>query len=662
VPRFEYVHRAIPERRGVNPFTRETIVIPGRPERIKFFEVEQRGTSVLYASGEVGEAASERRTEHPNEDEAFAEFATAVAKKRRAGFQSAGAVRVIEGGISVRKGSALLLDEYFAAGDARFLDELLCFDGAKKLASLAKPWFEDPRAFARRALLAYVADGCDRAGHKALVKRLFKLAETAKDHELMAEFMVAFDRWSRRPLRRVSWEWDAATRRARPVMGLTNDPTVRERLGKGANETEPQFTRVTRRYLTRRAFRYFRRIGYTNPALYRKAVLLALQQYRDEHLGTVGRLFSAWGLLHVLYGRSPVLVRHPSGIRLTPGRTLAELNPAPIFPKAWQGAFEDLLALLQCAKSRTVRQWSLSSLRANYAAELSALKLGQVKELALSEHEEAQVLGVELFTRLPDLESVALSDWLELLGAQNLDVLSLVCDRAATVVSGARLGLPECIELTLSPVAPLASLGLSWLVDKPVTTPAELGALLRLTGAKVASVRLSAAEHLAQQLRTLPFVQPLHVRELCDAAHVEVRGHGLAVAAERFGADLSLWSALCESPYTDVKSFVVSRAAQFQAQPAETLAHVFGAVLCALSGAARDKRRVAAEIARRVASRPEQGPALMPLLRLTLASVHPSERNLSLAALARVTLRNEPLRALVAARFPELTISAQASE
>jgi hypothetical protein len=194
---------------------------------------------------------------------------------------------------------------------------VLCFDGAKKLASLAKPWFEDPRAFARQALSGYIADGCDRPEHKALVKRLFKLAESAKDHELMAEFLVAFDRLSRRSLRRVRWEWDPVARRGRSVLGLTHDPTVRERLGEGAGEGDAQFTRVTRRYLTRRAFRYFRRLGYANPSGYRKAVLLALQLYRDEHLGTVGRLLSAWGLLPLL--RLTLTSVHPAERSLSLG-------------------------------------------------------------------------------------------------------------------------------------------------------------------------------------------------------------------------------------------------------------------------------------------------------------------------------------------------------
>jgi len=285
-----------------------------------------------------------------------------------------------------------------------------------------------------------------------------------------------------------------------------------------------------------------------------------------------------------------------------------------------------------------------------------------VKALALSDHEEAQVLGVELFTRLPDLESVVLADWLELLGAQNLDVLSLVCERAASVVSGTRLGLEQCVELALSPAAPLASLGFSWLLDKPISTPSELAVLLRLGSAKVAAVRGAAAQHIARLLRSLGFVEPMHVREMCDSPHVEVRGHGLSVAAERFADQLPLWAALCESPYVDVKSFVVTRAELFRSQAPETLAHIFGSLLLALSGASRDKRRVAREITERVVSEPARAETLLPLLRITLSSVHPAEKSLSLGALARATHQHESLKSLVQSKFPELTLSGRASE
>lgn len=660
MPRLEFRYAEIPERRGINPFSKEPIVIPGRPGRIRFFEAEQRERTVLYASGDVGGVTKFRQTEHASEDEAYGAMAHALAGKRRAGYAPVGAAREIADVAPVRKGSALLIDLYFETGDDRFLDEVLCFDGAKKLAGLAKPWFEDTRPFARRALLAYIDDGCARAEHKALVKRLFKLAEAARDDQVMAHFMVSFDRLLRRALRAVSGNYDAGTRRWVPVMGLTADPTVREKLDK--DETAPEFTRVTRRYLTRRAFRYFRRMGYRDPAAYRRGVVPALELYRDEHLSSVGRLLAAWGLLHVLYGRSPILVRNPKGIVVASGHTLAELTPQPIFSAAWDQAFDELLGLLLRAQSRPVRGWALAMLRARYAAELAGLGLDRVKSLVLSSSEEAQILGVELFVRLPGLEQASLSDWLELLGSENLEVLAAVCERATSIVSSARLDLSQCVDLSLSPAAPLAALGLIWLKEKRITNEAALVSCLRLCLAKVATVRADAAAYNAQLLRTLPFVRPEHVREMCDAPHVEVRGHGLGVVNDRFPDEISLWSALCESPYPDVRSFVLAHAERFRLQSAATLPHVLGTVLFALSGAAAEKRRAAREITARIANQPAEAQTLLPLLRVTLKSVHPAERTLSLSTLVKIAHQRESLREVLRAGFPELEIGAQVSE
>src|SRR5688572_28438616 len=99
-----------------------------------------------------------------------------------------------------RAGSNLLLDEYFEAGDDRFVDEVLSVTARKKLKALGERWLRDGRPFARRTLIAYIADGCDRPHHRPLVKALFKLAEKARDDELIGHFMVAFDRLVQRKL------------------------------------------------------------------------------------------------------------------------------------------------------------------------------------------------------------------------------------------------------------------------------------------------------------------------------------------------------------------------------------------------------------------------------------------------------------------------------
>jgi len=275
-------------------------------------------------------------------------------------------------------GSALLLDEYFATEEPRFLDELFACTNGKKLKSFADRWYGDARPFARQTLLAYIDDGCDRPHHRPLVKALFKLAELAEDDEVMGHFLVAFDRYRRLRVKdKRTWDYILGTWKKTPV--LVPDPQVPERSAWGDVTKTPHFARRTRRYLCRRAFRHFRRIASKDPARYGHAVREALARYEDEHLRKPEQLLSAWGLIHILYWGSPVLVRDPCGIRVAYGRSLAELEPAPYCPTAWTDCFDALLELIARAKSRTVRVYCLSLLRRDYDPSQLALPASRVR-------------------------------------------------------------------------------------------------------------------------------------------------------------------------------------------------------------------------------------------------------------------------------------------
>src|SRR5262249_20946542 len=129
--------------------------------------------------------------------------------------------------------SSLLLDELFASGDVRFLSELLASSNAKKLAGMSERWYRDKRPFARAMLLRYIDDGCDRPQHRALVKRLFKLAEAARDDEAMGHFLVAFDRLLVRRLQHVT-RYDWVSRETVTHPRLMIDPTLPDRMPRNA--------------------------------------------------------------------------------------------------------------------------------------------------------------------------------------------------------------------------------------------------------------------------------------------------------------------------------------------------------------------------------------------------------------------------------------------
>jgi hypothetical protein len=104
-----------------------------------------------------------------------------------------------------------------------------------------------------------------------LVKKLFKLAEAAGDDEAMGHFMAAFDRLHSR---------DLVKRRARraPTEGAVTVLRADAAVPRHPHEAdrEGRFTHATRRYLRRRAFRYFRALGRRDPVRYRRALTAVL--------------------------------------------------------------------------------------------------------------------------------------------------------------------------------------------------------------------------------------------------------------------------------------------------------------------------------------------------------------------------------------------------
>ena len=105
-------------------------------------------------------------------------------------------------GRSRGSGDWLVLEELLERGVPSFVERLRAFHDAEALASFAARWCGDRRPASRRFLLEYLDRPLDAYRHEPLVKRLFKLAEAAGDDEVMARFLVLFDRSLRRQTRR----------------------------------------------------------------------------------------------------------------------------------------------------------------------------------------------------------------------------------------------------------------------------------------------------------------------------------------------------------------------------------------------------------------------------------------------------------------------------
>jgi hypothetical protein len=570
--------------------------------------------------------------------------------------------------------SSLLFDEYFTAADPRFLAELLGSTQAKKLRAFAERWYADARpgldgaasgpiprtpaaSFAREMLLAYLDDGCDRHHHRPLVKSLFKRAEKAGDDEAMAHFLAAFDRFPRRRMGK-AWRYDPATQTSGYEPTLIRDKSFPARLGAKENRA-PRFSLRTRRYLCRRAFRYFRGVARKDPARYGRAIRAALVLYQDAHLEKPEQLLDAWSLLDVLYWGSPVIVRDPRGVKVAEGRSLAELEPAPFAEKAWQGVFDEVFALLTTAGSRTVRAFAMALLRRDYDGELRGLPLIRVRGLLRSPHDEVQAFGAELLRTATGVHNLSVEEWLAMLRIDNPIALPLLCEMVEKTVSPGRLSLAQCVELACARPAPVAELGLRWAKQKPIDDAAALSAALGVAAAGAPRVRAEACAWVAELIGASAFAAPEHLRVLCDARFADARAAGLALVEKdaRFRESTVIWAALAESPYDDVRTFLVAHLASRRAVFApETLRHVWASTLLAVHRGGRAKRAALAQIAARVARHPGEAESLVPLLAIALRSVRAPERRAALAAVASAAVR-EPAVARAVERFvPELRI------
>lgn len=556
--------------------------------------------------------------------------------------------------------SKLLLDEYFDAGDERFVDEVLALDAGKKLKALADRWYRDARPFARRTLLLYIDDGCDKPHHRALVKALFKLAEKANDDEAMAHFMVSFDRWVQRKLVEVEkYDWRKRETIKRRV--LQGDKRYPSRFGR-RNETHPNFSGATRRYLQRRVLRYFRKLGRLDPIRFGTAIRGALALYRDEWLDKPERVLDAWSLIHICYGGSPVLQHDPQGIKVASGRSMGELEPAPMYPQAWEKCFEGIFKLLTTARSRTVRVFSIALLKQTYASDLDKLNVARLRPLLASPHEEVQTFGSELLRSAHGIASLSVADWLELLTLDNQSALVFLCEAIRKHVAPARLTLDQTVDLACAQVSPVAELGFDWTKAKKVDSKQAVASILRLITARAPRVREAAAKWLVTVLAASKDARMEHVRDIVDARYEDVRREGLGLFERdvRFKDEPTLWTSFAENPYDDVRFFLLKHLKEREkALGPNALQRIWASTILAVHRGAHQKRAALTQISARIVAHPTEAEGLLTLFSYALRSVRPPERRAALAAVSRAAFQAPALRSAIERKVPELSLFAE---
>lgn len=564
--------------------------------------------------------------------------------------------------------STLLLDELFAMGSARFLPELLASTADKKLTSFAARWHGDPRPWARAELHRYIDDGCDRPGHKGLVKRLFKAVEQGEDDATIARFVVAFDRLIRhRTKKKRRYDWQTNETWAEHVRVRVNQEPSRYRRpavsqwGARYKPTEgPTFSIYTRLYLQRRALRYVRRLGFRDPARFVRVAADVLALYRDEHLPDGLALLDAWSLMHFLHHGASELDRSQRWLRLVPDATLATLPIAPMHAAAWSdpSARTVLFSLAVRAQALVVRRFALDWLRRAHS--LEGLAITELRPLLMSADPDVQAFAATLLASAKGLESLKVSEWLELLALENPVAMPHLVAQVERCVTPERLKLDECVALAASRAAPVAELGLKWARGKKIDDASSVQTVLQLRDAKVEQTRAAAVEWVLGFVRDEKLGTSVHLRELVDARHSDVRSRALEVllAEPRFRRDLlTLWAALAESPYDDVRVFLVKHLDEVARGLDEAdVRHVWASSLLAIHRGSRTKRVVLRSIAERLERRPEEALELAPLLAIALRSARETERRGALAAIARAAFAAPSTRDALAAAIPELTL------
>lgn len=512
-------------------------------------------------------------------------------------------------------GSWLVIEELLERGDPAFVDELRACEDAARLAAFAATWHADRRPAARRFMLEYLQRPLNAYHHEGLVKRLFKIAEKAGDDEVMAHFLVLFDRSIRRRHKSTSHfvnetfssqsaaiarerQWQAAGAENTGVSGwggtfyawarwpeeklvlprFSTMPRERKQLdwmttfglrrlrsvrGPSDRKREIQvglrlFSVHTRHYLRRRAWRYFRNLGKTSPERYVPAVMIALKLYQDDDVADGVALLDNWGLIHILFHDSPVLWPRSHGWTLRPERALSELTPAPAFANLWRQTPDAILELLRMARCRPVRQWAIFFLRQDPSL-LDRAGVDVLLELLQSTEPEIVALAARALENRPGLESIPTERWLRLLETAPPTALDAVCDLVRRRVQSASLTLDQQVSLACRRPLPVARLGFDWLKSRSIGD-SELPALLRLTDAEAAIMRPEVIRWAREIMSRAAGFQTAWALEYLDSRHEDVRGEGWAWLAEdaRVNNDVQLWQRLFESPYDDMRTKLIA--------------------------------------------------------------------------------------------------------
>jgi hypothetical protein len=423
------------------------------------------------------------------------------------------------------------------------------------------------------------------------------------------------------------------------------------------------FSVATRKYLRRRAWRYFRKLGKQHPDRYVAAVSEALALYRDEDVSDGLALLDNWGLVHILFHGSPVLLARANGWTVAPGRSMAELAPSPIFEPLWEEAPGAVVALMARARCRTVVRWAVRRIEGDPSKSLASYPLEGWIGLLGHDDPEVVKLAAEVLRGAEGLDAFGADRWLALVDSASPSTLEVVCELVGRYVRPEEVALEQAARLASLRPLPVARLGFYWLKAKSPRAGEADSTLLGLIEAGCTPLRSEILRWLRASLET----SRESILAFLDSRHADARLEGWnwfrsgPIAPD----DVETWRRLLESPYDDVRLALVAElesriGTEDESGPVERalgtddLRRLWAAVLLNVHRGSRARTPVVRQILRRLEARPVDAPSLLPLLGVALRSARGPERRAGLSAVVRLVGRRAEVEPLVRSAFPEL--------
>ncbi len=576
--------------------------------------------------------------------------------------------------------SSLLLEECFTAGDDRFLAEWIQFTSPEFLIRFLERWLADTRSWARQQIILYLRQDLNLPGHEVVIKRLCRHFHKSADHEMMAHFMVAFDRLVRRR-RLPTSRSDPATRPHKRAECLFAKPnkTVRDQTGRSAeygigpfkgkfslpdivNRRENRlFSHRTRNHLRRKVWRYFRWLSYRDASAYLSSMMSAITQYHDADFAAGENILDNWSLMHVCYFHSDLLKFSAAHTNLLPGNSLADLSAAPYQSELWQSpeAFDQLLRIVTDAHSSLVRVWAMELLQRDH--QIAAQRIDTGLLLRLLSHNDSRVrqFASDMFEQHPGLSNLPLATWLELLNQCDPSLLSMLCAAMKNHVSAVRLDTPQLVQLTIAQPFPVAEFGFELLQQRHRERP--------LSASELGSLRHARCEALAGEITTWAlarFESDQYVTDLVveffDALSEAMRSAAmdwLESPDARGHHDATLWARLIETPFDDIRLRIIEclqRRSDLPAAETDAITPLWCAVLLGVHRGGRTKLKAIAQMQAAIIRRPALAVELLPVLAVAIRSLRAPERRAALAAAASLVQQNPALQADIQQLLPEL--------